>query len=213
MTLADSTFKSSSDKADALNKFFASVFLPRPQNPCSPPLSTVTVPVTPTAFSDVSVEEVWRLLNNLSKSKAMGPDGISARLLKECSEVLAPSLTALFNKSIAIGKVPADWKYANIVPVPKNNKTHTVSNYRPISLLSLVSKALEHVVHNRVLYIVKPLLHDQQHGFRSGKSCITRFLDVVYNIGKALDCGKEISMIYSDFSQAFDSVPHNKLNF
>ena len=136
MTLADSTFKSSSDKADALNKLFASVFLPHPQNPCFPPSNTV--PVTPTEFSDVSVEEVCRLLNNLSTSKATGPDGISARLLKECSEVLAPSLTALFNKSIAIGKVPADWKYANIVPVPKNNKTHIVSNYRPISLLSLV---------------------------------------------------------------------------
>ena len=211
MTLADSTFKSSSDKADALNKFFASVFLPRPQNPCFPPSNTV--PVTPTEFSDVSVEEVCRLLNNLSTSKATGPDGISARLLKECSDVLAPSLTALFNKSITLGKVPADWKYANIVPVPKNNKTHIVSNYRPISLLSLVSKALEHVVHNRVLYIVKPLLHDQQHGFRSGKSCITQLLDVVYNIGKALDCGKEMDMIYLDFSKAFDSVPHDKLIF
>ena len=133
--------------------------------------------------------------------------GKSARLLKECSEVLAPSLTALFNKSIALGKVPADWKYANIIPVPKNNKIHIVSNYlpislslvskahRPISLLSLASKALEHVVHNQVLYIVKPLLHDQQHSFRLGKSCITQVLDVVYNTGKALDCGKEMDMI------------------
>ena len=86
--------------------------------------------------------------------------------------MLAPSLTALFNKSIALGKVPADWKYANIVPFPKNDKTHIVSNYRPISL-SLVSKAFALVVHNRVLYIVKPILHDQQRGFLLGKSCIT----------------------------------------
>ncbi|CAB4021276.1 Hypothetical predicted protein, partial [Paramuricea clavata] len=185
--------------------------LTRPQNPCFPPSNTV--PVTPTEFSDVSVEEVCRLLNNLSTSKATGPDGISARLLKECLEVLAASLTALFNKSIAIGKVPADRKYANIVPITKNNKTYIVCNYRPISLLSLVSKALEHVLYNRVLYIVKPLLHDQQHSFRSPKSCITQLLDVVYNIGKVLDCGKEMDMIYLDFSKAFDSVPHDKLIF
>jgi hypothetical protein len=77
-----------------------------------------------------------------------------------------------------------------------------------------VSKDLEHVVHKRVLYIVKPLLHDQQDGFRSGKSCITQLLDVAYNmIGKALDCGKEMDMIYLDFSKAFDSVPHDKLIF
>ena len=73
-----------------------------------------------------------------------------------------------------------------------------------------MSKALEHVVHNRVLYIVKPLLHDQQHGFRLGKSCITQLLDVVYNIGKELDCDNEMGMIYLDFSKAFDSVPHDK---
>ena len=57
------------------------------------------------------------------------------------------------------------------------------------------------------------LFYDQQHGFRSGKSCITQLLDVVYNIGKALDCGKEMDMIYLDFSKAFDSVPHDKLIF
>jgi hypothetical protein len=131
--------------------------------------------------------------------------------LKECADVIAPSLTELFNKSLALGKVPTEWKYANIVPVPKTKETRVISIYRPISLLSLVSKVLEHAVHARTLYIVKPLLHSQQHGFRAGRSCITQLLDVVHNIGKALDCGKEIDMIYLDFSKAFDSVAHDKL--
>jgi hypothetical protein len=74
-----------------------------------------------------------------------------------------------------------------------------------------VSKVLEHVVHARTLDIVKPLLHSQQHGFRSGRSCINQLLDVVHNIGKALNCGKEIDMIYLNFSKAIHSVPHNKL--
>jgi hypothetical protein len=158
-----------------------------------------------TEFTPVSIEEVLSLLSALSTAKATGPDGISARLLKECADVIAPSLTELFNKSLALGKVPTEWKYENIVPVPKTKET------RPISLLSLVYKVLEHAVHARTLYIVKPLLHSQQHGLRAGRSCITQLLDVVHNIGKALDCGKEIDMIYLDFSKAFDSVPHDKL--
>ncbi len=209
MTLADSSFTTSTAKADALNQFFASVFLPRPNTPRVPTLTTTFD--SSTEFIPVSIEEVLCLLSALSIGKATGPDGISARLLKECANVIAPSLTELFNKSLASGKVPTEWKYANIVPVPKTSETRIINNYRPISLLSLVSKVLEHVVHARSLYIVKPLLHPQQHGFRSQRSCITQLLDVVHNIGKALDCGKEIDMIYLDFSKAFDSVPHDKL--
>ncbi len=209
MTLADSSFTTSTAKADALNQFFASVFLPRSNTPRVP--TPTTTFDSSTEFIPVSIEEVLSLLSALSIGKATGPDGISARLLKECADVIAPSLTELFNKSLASGKVPTEWKYANIVPVPKTSETRIINNYRPISLLSLVSKVLEHVVHARILYIVKPLLHPQQHGFRSQRSCITQLLDVVNNIGKALDCGKEIDMIYLDFSKAFDSVPHDKL--
>jgi hypothetical protein len=157
------------------------------------------------------MEEVLSLLSALSIRKATGPHGISARLLKECADVIAPSLTELFSNSLALGNFPKGWKYANIVPVPKIKETRIISIYRPISLLSLVSKVLEHAVHARTLYIVKPILHSQQHGFRAGTSCITHLLDVVHNIVKPLDCGKEIDMIYLDFSKAFDSVPHDKL--
>jgi hypothetical protein len=208
MTLNDATFTTSTAKADALNQFFASVFLPRSDNPI-PTLYSNATPSSP-EFSKVSVEEIHRLLCNLSTVKATGPDGISARLLKECADVLAPSLAVLLNTSLTLGKIPFEWKQGNIVPIPKNNETRVVSNYRPIPLLSLVSKVLEYVVHNQLLPIVEPFLNNQQHGFRRGRSCITQLLDVTHRIGKALDCGKEIDMIYLDFSKAFGSVRHDK---
>jgi hypothetical protein len=189
MTLNDATFTTSTAKADALNQFFASVFLPRSDNPI-PTLYSNATPSSP-EFSKVSVEEIHRLLCNLSTVKATGPDGISARLLKECADVLAPSLAVLLNTSLTLGKIPSEWKQANIVPIPKNNETRVVSNYRPISLLSLVSKVLEYVVHNQLLPIVEPFLNNQQHGFRRGRSCITQLLDVTHRIDKALDCGKK----------------------
>ncbi len=91
MTLADSSFTTSTAKADALNQFFASVFLPRPNTPRVP--TPTTTFDSSTEFIPVSIEEVLSLLSALPIGKATGPDGISARLLKECADVIAPSLT------------------------------------------------------------------------------------------------------------------------
>ena len=94
---------------------------------------------------------------------------------------------------------------------PKQTKLASLATTVRYPYYPIVSKVLEHVVHTRTLCVVEPLLHPQQHGFCSRRSCITQLLDVVHNIGKALDCGKEMDIIYLDFSKAFDSVPHDKL--
>ena len=81
---------------------------------------------------------VFSNLNN----KAYGPDGIPARLLIETSSQIAPSLCSLFNKSLRCGVLPDVWKLANIVPVHKRDEKSYVENYRPTSLLPLISKVL-----------------------------------------------------------------------
>jgi len=96
-----------------------------------------------------TVVEVQWLINRLDTAKSNGPDGISARMLKAGASSIAPSVTKLFNLSIASACFPTMWKMANIVPVPKSNN-HTSqlpSNYRPISLLPTLSKLLEHHIH------------------------------------------------------------------
>ena len=159
----------------------------------------------------VSTEDVNSVLSTLSTDKATGPDEISARLLKECENEIAPSLTALFNKSLSLGKVPQEWKEANVTPIHKKEDIRDVRNYRPISLLSLVSKLLERVIHIHVSEFVHSSLNEQQHGFRKRRSCTTQLLGVFHDVGKALDCGKEADLINLDFSKAFDSVLHKKL--
>ena len=206
----DKQFTSSEGKADAFNRFFASIFHPLDpySDSSSPPpdhsqniLESITV----------STSDVNCLISSLPADKASGPDGISVRLLKECADEISPSLTALFNMSLSQGKVPQKWKEANVVPVFKKGDVHDVSNYRPISLLSIVSKLLDRVIHIHVSEFVKPSLSDFQHGFRKKRSCSTQLLGVFHDIGEALDSGKEADMIYLDFSKAFDSVPHPKL--
>ena len=75
------------------------------------------------------------LLLNLDDSKASGPDGISATMLKHTATSIAPSVTALFNLSIQTGQVPAEWNKSQVIPIAKSSEQASPSNYRPISLL------------------------------------------------------------------------------
>ena len=117
----------------------------------------------------------------------------------------------MFNKSLALGKVPREWKEANVVRVAKKGDVHMVSNYRPISLLSLVSKLLEQVVHAHVSKFVESSLNNMQHGFCKRRSCTTQLLSVLHDLGKALDSEQEVDIVYLDFLKAFDSVSHQNL--
>ena len=89
---------------------------------------------------------VQKLLANLNPSKAAGPDKLSPRVLKELSYVLADPLARLFRKSLASGQVPLGWKHANVTTVFKKGQKYLCSNYRPISLTSVISKVMEHIV-------------------------------------------------------------------
>ena len=145
-------------------------------------------------------------------AKHMTQITFSSRILKECANALDPSITLLFKKSFASGHIPAtQWKQANVVPVHKKGNKSQVSNYRPISLLCIVSKVMERYIYNSVYNIVEPLINTHQHGFMTGKSCTTQLLSVYDTVGKHLDEGKQTDMIFFDFSKAFDSVNHNLL--
>ena len=92
----------------------------------------------------VDPKGVTKLLNNLNIHKAPGPDGLSARVLKECSSEIAPVLTYIFNESLAQGAVPDDWRQANVAPVFKKGEKYDAANYRPVSLTCICCKTLEH---------------------------------------------------------------------
>ena len=85
-----------------------------------------------------------RYLHNLEVKKASGMDGISAHMLKATAHSIAPGITQLFNISIRLGRIPDLWKDARVTPIPKGGDSTDPRNYRPISLLSILSKLLEH---------------------------------------------------------------------
>ena len=120
-------------------------------------------------------------------------------------------ITKLFNKSLSYGKLPDDWKLANIVPVYKKGEKNQVENYRPISLLSVVSKVLERCVLNNIRCHLVALINESQHGFIPGKSCTSQLVEVLDYIRSLLDAGKQTDVIYMDMSKAFDKVSHEVL--
>ena len=123
------------DKANLFNDFFQSVF----KSSNIPPPDSNSLPTPPITLDNISITEddVYIALANLDESKATGPDGIPARVLKYCSCVLASPIRHLFSQCILQSYLPKEWKIHQIVPVFKSGDRSSVKNYRPISLLML----------------------------------------------------------------------------
>ena len=157
---------------------------------------------------------VSKLLSSLDVTKANGPDGIPARMLKHTATSITHSITKLFNLSLRIGHIPSEWKQSLVVPIPKsNNIKGSPNNYRPISLLSVFSKLLERHVYKILtehLCTHHPL-SNSQWGFSAGKSTVTALLATTHEWFQQLEEGKEICAVFFDFKKAFDSVPHRPL--
>ena len=127
------------------------------------------------SLANVTVGHVSKILHSMSSSKATGLDEIPAKYLKDGSSVISKLLTHIINLSITTGSIPDDLKMARIVPLyKKNSKTH-VGNYRPISVLSVISKVFEKVVFMQLSDYLSEnrLLYEFQSGFRSSYSTDT----------------------------------------
>ena len=198
-------------KATIFNDQFASVF--SKEDDITPYLSS---PIC-TSMPDIIVnsEGVKKLLLKLKPNKSTGPDLISARFLKEVATEIAPAITLLFNASLNQGAIPTEWKEAYISPIYKVGKKDRgiPENYRPISLTSVTSKVLEHIVYSNVMTHLAQLniLTDVQHGFRKRRGCETQLTLVINDLAKALNNTEQVDTILLDFSKAFDKVNHRKL--
>ena len=124
----------------------------------------------------------WR--SDCTTTKASGSDGISGLLLKRCATVLAPSLTRIFNTSIVTGTVPHLFKKATITPIHKSGDKSQAGNYRPISLLPIVSKILEKVVSTQFKEYLNEhnFLPSEQFAYRQGHSAEDAVTLVVNNV-------------------------------
>ena len=199
------------EMASILNNFFASVFT---NEDCTSyqPLEHKS---TQNILQQISIEEidVLRVIDKIKVNKSPGPDKISPRVLQEVKFQISKPLSILFNKSLALGKVPLDWKSANVTPIFKKGEKSHPGNYRPISLTSVVCKLLETVIRNNMVKFLEDnqFMKDSQHGFRNKRSCLTNLLDFFHDVFDKYDECRSVDIIYLDFQKAFDKVPHRRL--
>ena len=193
-----------SSKATLLNEYFISQSIPPNSNIPLPDFSYVTdarlghINVTPTL--------VHKILSNLDVSKACGPDKINNKILKQCASSLCVPLSNLFNKSLSLGIFPSQWKLADVSAIFKKLNRQIKENYRPISLLSCISKVFERLVYNDFFdYLVtNKLLCEDNSGFKYGDSTIFRLTSLLHSIYQGLDSNKEVILVFLDISKAFD---------
>jgi Skp family chaperone for outer membrane proteins len=199
------------EKAQALNNFFASVFVQEDQGAIPDAVKT-DVP-EPLLDFKITPEMVIKKLKKQNPCKSPGEDGIHPRILKELANELAAPLCTMFNLSLSTSTLPTQWKEACITPIYKKGPRRSPGNYRPVSLTSIVCKIMESIVRDKVIQHMKEnkLLSDQQHGFMSGRSCMTQLTEVMEEWTEILDNNRCIDAVYFDFMKAFDSVPHRRL--
>ncbi|XP_074641184.1 uncharacterized protein LOC141898932 [Tubulanus polymorphus] len=206
LTSSGITFSDSSAKSNILNNQFCSVFT-KEDTSNIPSLGESPYPAMPDI--QVSSHGVYCLLNKINPRKTCGPDNIPGRILQAVAQEIAPAVCLLFNESLRTGEIPEIWKHASVQPIFKAGNRSQPENYRPVSLTSICSKLLEHIIRSEITkhFETHQILTDGQHGFRKNRSCENQLILTTDDFSTTIDSGLQTDAILLDFSKAFDKVP------
>ena len=196
------------DIANTLNSQFHSVFVnDQPSRPLPFFPSRTNSSLDTFTFSP---QDISKLLAQLNAHKSIGPDGISPYVLRYTADAFVAPLTIIFSQSLDQSSVPQHWSDAHISPIYKKGNKTDPSNYRPISLTSVMCKIMEKLVRNSIsLHLVSnKLISSRQHGFVSNKACNTNLLECTDFTTSMAHKQIPTDMILLDFAKAFDKVSH-----
>ena len=198
------------EKANELNSFFSSVFTKNENDNMPEFQPNITSSVCDITITKQKVESMLKLLN---VSKSTGPDEFHPRFLKETAVSIALPVTILFNKSLTEGTIPQEWKLANVTCIHKSGDKTAASNYRPISITSILCRMLESIIKTVLMDHCNDnqIFSDSQYGFRQRRGCILQLLKVFDDWSKFVDTDTPVDAAFLDFRKAFDCVPHKRL--
>ena len=162
-----------------------------------------------TPVTNIEIASIVKSLRNSSS----GYDDISAAFLKMSLPYIVEQLTFISNLSLSEGVFPSELKIATIVPIHKGDDPKYFNNYRPVSLLCVLSKVFEKIMYTRLLNFVNKhkILYEKQFGFRKKHSTYMAHMLLMDKLIEALENGDLVVGIFLDFSKAFDTVDHSIL--
>ena len=165
------------------------------------------------SFTAITEGNILKLLKNINPYKGAGLDNIAGKFLKEGASVLAIPVTQICNLSISSKVFPDKCKHAKLKLLFKKGITTEPKNYRPISLLPLISKIIEKVIHDQTQsYLDKNnIIYTYQSGFRSNHSTNSCLSYLTNKVQQGFDKGTLTGMILIDLQKAFDTIDHQIL--
>ena len=167
-------------------------------------------------FYHINIDEIVLALTNLKVNKSTGLDKIPANVLRLSADIIAPSLTYIFNLSLQTGVYVDDWKRAREIPIyitGVSGGRRKCENYRPISVLSIVSKIFEKEVFRQLYDYLSSnsLLSSFQSGFRPKHSTLSALIQLGDNLFKSMNDGKMNCVVFLDVRKAFEPINHEIL--
>ena len=164
-------------------------------------------------FDLVNESEVLKIVSSLKNKESAGYDGLSTKLLKILIPAVIKPLTLIINQSLATGVFPDSLKIAKVVPLYKKDDKLIMDNYRPVSLLTSISKVFEKIVHNQLSKYFKDneLFYKSQYGFRDEHSTELASVELIDQVMSSFEKRYTPIAIYMDLSKAFDTLDHKIL--
>ena len=204
--------------ADSFNSFFASIGSDLASNIQNDSHISFDEYLTETqnstfSFHAISPSDIEKLISKLPNKNSAGHDDINSKIIKRICTFIAEPLSVVINQSFFTGIFPVRLKMAKVIPIFKKDDDTVFTNYRPISLLPVISKLFEKIAYTQfyTYLTTNRLLNTSQHGFRtlhSTESAAYEFIDVVNSF---LDSGLIPVSVHLDLSKAFDTLDHSIL--
>ena len=164
-------------------------------------------------FKFIELLEIHQLVKGIDVNKASGIEYLSAKILKDCFEICEYELTYLMNCSVHTMKFPRAWKKCIVTPIPKSGDKLNPENWRPINNLCIPGKILEKCIYRQIEEYMEMynLFCRNQHGFRKGKGTDTAVMELVRELFSNINKNDTSSVLFLDYSKAFNTVNHQIL--